>query len=59
MVMLYKDLANGRSDSRTATHRASIASRRPAERSLESELCQRDKEIKELKAEIAVLKVEE
>eukprot|EP00731_Ephydatia_muelleri_P020698 Em0013g425a len=56
MVMLYKDLANGRSDSRTATHRASIASRRPAERSLESELCQRDKEIKELKAEIAVLK---
>ncbi|KAL5471260.1 hypothetical protein EMCRGX_G029356 [Ephydatia muelleri] len=56
IVMLYKDSDNGESNSRNIPPGASIASRQPAERSLGSELCQRDKEINELKAEIAVLK---
>ncbi|KAL5471262.1 hypothetical protein EMCRGX_G029358 [Ephydatia muelleri] len=53
IVMLYKDSDNGESNSRNIPPGASIE---PAERSLGSELCQRDKEINELKAEIAVLK---
>ena len=53
MVMLYKGQDNCESNS----NGASIDSRQQSERSLESELSKRDKQMNELKAEIAVLKV--
>ena len=52
MVMLYK----GQDKCESNSNGASIDSRQLAERSLDSELSKRDKQINELKAEIAVLK---